>query len=276
MAMTAAGTISDVEIDAAAAAEADPSARSLGRGRYLYAIIDHAADGEPLGFTGVDAAPVYAIGDGRVAAVVSDSPDRRVRPERRKLAAHHDVLKRLMADHAVLPMAFGLIADGPDAVRRILRLNARAFDDQLERVRGKVEMGLRVAWDVPNIFEYATAIHAELAELRDRIFRGGREPSQDDKIELGRAFDRLMTEDREAHVDRVTRALAGRCVEITTNKPRDEREVMNLACLVDRDRLEDFELGVVESARGFDHNFAFDYNGPWPPHNFVEIDLRMS
>jgi len=32
--------------------------------------------------------------------------------------------------------------------------NRRAFEEQLERVTGKVEMGLRVAWDVPNIFEY--------------------------------------------------------------------------------------------------------------------------
>jgi hypothetical protein len=51
---------------------------------------------------------------------------------------------------------------------------------------------------------------------------------------------------------------------------------MNLACLVDRDRMKDFEAGVVEAARGFDHHFSFDFNGPWPPHNFVEIELRMS
>src|SRR5207253_2672636 len=105
------------------------------RGRYLYAIIDGGENTQPLGFTGLDGGEVYALGDEQVAAVVSDLPDRRVRPERRRLAAHHDVLKRLMADRAVLPMAFGLIADSPEAVRRILRLNRDAFDEQLERVR---------------------------------------------------------------------------------------------------------------------------------------------
>jgi hypothetical protein len=137
-------------------------------------------------------------------------------------------------------------------------------------------MGLRVKWDVPNIFEYAISIHPELAELRDRIFRGGREPSQDEKIELGRTFDRLISADREAHIERVERVFGGRVIEVISNKPRDDREVMNLACLIDRNQRNEFEHAVVEAAGAFDNNYAFDFNGPWPPHNFVEIQLRMS
>jgi Gas vesicle synthesis protein GvpL/GvpF len=252
------------------------STASQVRGRYLYAIVDGGGDREALGFEGVDGGEVYSLGDGRVSAVVSDLPDRKVRPERRKLAAHHEVLKKLMAGRTVLPMAFGLIADGPDSVRRILRLNSLVFAEQLLRLEGKVEMGLRISWDVPNIFEYALSVHPELAAVRDHIFRGGREPSQDDKIEVGRTFDRLMTQDREEHSEQVTEILEAHCAEIRTNKIRNEREVLNLACLVENDRMKDFEAGVIEAARSFDNHFAFDFNGPWPPHNFVEIELRMS
>jgi Gas vesicle synthesis protein GvpL/GvpF len=245
------------------------------RGRYLYAIVDRGADRSPLGLTGVDGGEVYALGDGRIAAIVSDLPDKKVRPERRRLAAHHEVMRRLMADHTVLPMAFGLIADGPESVRRILRLNQDAFEEQLGRLRDKVEMGLRVTWDVPNIFEYLIAVHPELAAYRDQIFRGGRAPSPDEKIELGRFFDRLLNADRQAAIDRVLRVMEPHCDSITVNKPRDERDVMNLACLVARDRLKDFEAGVVEAARGYNNDYAFDFNGPWPPHNFVEVELRL-
>jgi hypothetical protein len=246
------------------------------RGRYLYAIVDRDSDLPALTFRGLEDAEVYAIEDGQVAAIVSDLPDKKVRPERRRLAAHHEVLRRLMAHHTVLPMAFGLIADGQESVHRILRLNRDVFLEQLTRLRGKVEMGLRVNWDVQNIFEYIVAIHPELAVYRDQIFRGGREPSQDEKIELGRFFDRYLQADREACTERVTRLLEPRCAEIVANKTRDEREVMNLACLVDRDRLKDFETGVVEAARGFNNDFAFDFNGPWPPHNFVDVELTLS
>ena len=63
------------------------------------------------------------------------------------------------------------------------------------------------------------------------------------------------------------------CFEARENKPRTEREVMNLAFLVGRDKLKDFEDGVFESARLFDHHYAFDFSGPWPPHNFVDVSL---
>ena len=36
---------------------------------------------------------------------------------------------------------------------------------------------------------------------------------------------------------------------------------MNLACLVERDRVKEFEAAVIEAARGFDNHFAFDFNG---------------
>jgi hypothetical protein len=249
---------------------------SQARGRYLYAIIDGEIDRETSELKGMDNGEVYGIGEDGIAAVVSDLVDKRVRPERRRLAAHHNVLKRLMDGHTVLPMVFGVIADGPESIRRILRLNRKAFDEQLDRGRGKVEMGLRVTWDVPNIFEHTLGVHPDLAAYRDQIFRGGREPAQDEKIELGRSFDRLLNADRQDSIDRVVRALEPRCAEIVVSKPRDERDVMNLACLVDRARIGDFEAGVIGAARRFNNDFAFDFNGPWPPHNFVEVELRLS
>jgi hypothetical protein len=108
------------------------------RGRYLYAIVDRDLDDSPTGLQGMDDAPVYMIADGQIAAYVSDLPDKKVRPERRRLAAHHEVLRRLMARHSVLPMAFGLIADGPESVHRILRLNREVFAEQLAHCRGDV------------------------------------------------------------------------------------------------------------------------------------------
>ena len=36
-----------------------------------------------------------------------------------------------------------------------------------------------------------------------------------------------------------------------------------------------FEQGVFEAANRFDSHYAFDFNGPWTPHNFVEVDLMQ-
>lgn len=241
---------------------------------YLYAVAPASNDWN-FGPIGVDGGTVYSIANGRVSAVVSEVPQK-LRPERRQLAAHQEVLKRLMLEAgAVLPVSFGVVADDPEAIRRILSRNQKPFLEQLHRVTGRVELGLRVTWDVPNIFEYFVHTHPELRVTRDRFFGGHREPTQDDKIELGRLFDRLLVEDREAHTERVVEILTPNCVEIKQNKPRTEREAVNLACIVERDGQERFEGAVFEAAKLFDNSYAFDYNGPWAPHNFVDMTLDL-
>ena len=253
--------------------DCDGAAVPVAAGRnYLYAIV---AGGEPRSYKslGLDGKDVYTITVGRVAAVASGLVSPKIRPQRANLAAHQAVLKRLMAETTPLPIAFGTIAASPEAIRGILTRHQRAFLSQLQRVGGKVEMGLRVAWDVPNIFEYFVNTHAELRLARDRVVGSRREATQDEKIELGRMFDRLLTEDRENHVQEVERALGSACFETKASQCRTEREVMNLACLVGRNAQAEFDAAVFEAAKRFDNHFAFDYSGPWAPHNFVDLDL---
>lgn len=245
-----------------------------GSGRYLYAITDEV-EHPVCGDIGVNGATVYPVSQGPIMALVSDITEKRIRPERKNLVAHHAVVKHLMEQTTVLPVAFGTIAGSPKAVREILTENSDTFVEQLDRVRGKVEMGLRVTWDVPNIFEYFVKRHPQLAELRDSVLGKQRGPSQEDKIELGRLFDRLLAQDRERHTEMVTGVLAPHCADIKENQPREEREVMHLACLVERNAKNAFEDDVFEAAKQFDNSFAFDFNGPWAPHHFVSVALEV-
>lgn len=242
--------------------------------RYIYAIIS-GAQSRTFGDMGIDGREVYVIPGERIAAVVSDVSAERLRPERSHLAAHQGVLKKLMTESTPLPMSFGIVADSAQAVRTMLSRNQHELLQQLRRVAGRVEMGLRATWDLPNIFEYFVNIHPELRLARDRFLGGNREPTQDQKIEVGRMFDRLLNDDRETYADKVKAVLAPHCSEIEDKKCRNEREVMNLVCLVERTAMSRFENGVFEAAKLFDNNFAFDYNGPWAPHNFVQIDLQL-
>jgi hypothetical protein len=240
--------------------------------RYLFAIID-AANLVPCTCPGMDEKGISTITEGRLAAVVSGTTGPKIRPERRHLARHQEVLKQLLSHTTPLPMSFGIVADDPEAIRKILRRNQRLFLEQMQHVAGKVEMGLRVSWDVPNIFEYFVNTNAELRSARDLLLGGNRQPTQEDKIELGRMFDRLLREERDSHTEQVEQILAGACSEVKASKCRNEREVMNLACLVGRDAQESFGKAVFQAAQRFDNNFVFDYNGPWAPHNFVEVTL---
>jgi hypothetical protein len=251
---------------------AKKSANSVGR--YIYAVIAGREE-RTYGPLGIDGGAVYSLSDKHVQAIVSDVANSKMRPERRNIAAHQQVISWLMEETTPLPMSFGVIADGPGAVRKILSVNRRAFLQQLANVSGKVEMGLRVTWDVPNVIEYFVLTHPQLRAARGRFLGSRRDPCQEDKIDLGRTFERILNEDREAYAEKVEEILSGCCADIKRNRPRNEREALNLACLVRREETAEFENAVFKAAKLFDNNFAFDYNGPWAPHNFVQIDLKL-
>ncbi|MFH1185908.1 MAG: GvpL/GvpF family gas vesicle protein [Chloroflexota bacterium] len=59
-------------------------------GKYLYAIVGGSGD-RSYGPIGINGSVVHTLSNGSVAAVVSDMMDKRIRPERKNLAAHHAV-----------------------------------------------------------------------------------------------------------------------------------------------------------------------------------------
>ena len=241
-------------------------------GKYLYALVEDSTP--PSGLTGVDGATVTTIAAGSVAAVVSDCAAGRLRPERRKLAAHFDVLKALMKDRTILPMAFGLVADDDKQVRAILTQNRSTFAAQLRRFQGKVEMDLKLTWDVPNIFEFFVATQPELRAMRDKVFAHGR-PTQDRMMDLGRFFESTLDEVRMIHRIALLRAITPNVAEVKELKPKAESEIVNLAILVESGSRTQFEAGVNVAAGAFGEDIVFELTGPFPPHNFVEMRLAF-
>jgi len=244
-------------------------------GKYIYGFMRNGAK-PTFTIPGIDGKPVFTISDNGVAAVVSDGPDGKLRPERKHLSAHHSVIKEIMKTLTILPVSFGVVADNEASIKKILKLNHDNFISQLKRMEGKVEMGLKIDWDVENIFEFMVRKHRTLELFRDNIFLKPTGATQEEKLELGRMFETILNEDREKHIATVQDILKDYCCEIKVNKPKDENTIMKLACLVEKTKLEQFEKGVFEAAKEFDDNYAFDFNGPWAPHNFVDIKLKTA
>jgi hypothetical protein len=244
-------------------------------GLYLYGITLHQGD-VPVEVPGIDNAEVEQLVEGPLAAIVTRVADRKIRPQRSNLAAHHHVLRDLTNQRPVLPVAFGTIADDESQLREVLRKNHDTLVEQLQRLEGRIEMGLGVYWETANIFEFFVATHRELEEMRNRLFRPGRMPTFDEKMEMGRQFESLLRESRRRHTDQVVQALSPFCVEIRPLDPGEEKMIMKLACLVEKDRRQQWEDGIQEVARHFDNHYCFKYTGPWAPHNFVDIDLELT
>jgi hypothetical protein len=185
-----------------------------GRPKILYAL--SAANGETLRYKvmGLESAAVYAIDHKGLRAVVSDTLSPRVRPERRNITAHQAVLHSLLEQQeSVLPMRFGVIARNAETVKKLLETNQRSIKEHLERLKGRVEMGLRVSWDTSNIYEYFVATHQVLREARDEVWSKSNNVKRDEKVELGQLYESLRTADRTECSEKVKDVLLDYCEE---------------------------------------------------------------
>lgn len=245
-----------------------------GRPKILYALCSGGGEAPSYKVKGLEAAAVYAIDNGGLRAIVSDTLSPRVRPERRNITAHQTVLHYLMEQETVLPMRFGVIARNAEAVKKLLETNSKSIKEHFKRLEGRVEMGLRVSWDTSNIYEYFVATHPVLREARDEVWNKSTNIQRDQKVELGRLYESLRAADRKDCAEKVKEVLADYCEDIVENPVKREKDIMNLACLVERKHMDDFAKGVFKASKLFDNVYLFDYTGPWAPHNFVTLDLH--
>jgi hypothetical protein len=246
-------------------------------GTYLYAVVPKAVAPKLGRIQGIEQGRVYTVESGDLAAVVGDIPSREeLRPERRLVAAHQDVLERAAeASPAVLPVSFGTIAENPEDVRELLVRYEQDLSGQMQHVQGKVQMGVRVSYTAsrPSVFEFVVANSPELRETRDRIARSGREPTRDEKIDLGQMVDAVLGNLRDEYARRVEQAL-GAVAECKRNPARQEREFVNEAFLVPKDRQAEFEAAVQSLGGLFPDSFTVEELGPFPPYDFVQLHVQ--
>jgi len=246
---------------------------STPKGRYLYSVVPaEAVDKLELDVAGIDGAEVHPLVCGALAAIVSDVEPRELRPERRNLAAHSAVMRTLMDQTHLLPVAFGIVAGSEREVRELLADHEAEMVEQLEGVKDRVEMGIRGVLRVEDIFQYFVEKLPELRRMRDEVYAGG-EPSREEKIELGQAFAEYLQEFQDEWADAAVEHLRS-IGRIRVNEPRSEEEALNLAVLVPRGEMEAFTRAVEELAPTFDEHIELNVTGPWPPYNFVDLRIR--
>lgn len=242
-------------------------------GRYIYGII-RASEAPRIDAdvpNGLNDAELSVIQAGSVAAIVSPSEICRLRPQRRLLAAHQNVVDWISRERSLLPVAFGLIADSEDDVKALLTKHQDVLSTQLDVVDGRIEMTVTLNWAVENIFQFFVDRHQDLREARESLASGN--ASRDQLIAVGQLFERLQAEERERLSAEVIAGFEKMTVQVENQPPKDETQIFRAAFLIARNDVEAFESQVYEIAKGFDENFSFSFNGPWPPYSFVKLNL---
>lgn len=240
-------------------------------GLYVYAIgRPGAIELPPL--LGVLDQPTFQLGTQSLCVVVSDCKHDTIRAERRHISAAQRVLATLNARFDLLPMAFGTVTKSETDLRRFLNEHNEALTAQLQRISGSIEMSLRLTLEVADPVAYLVERTPALQVARDRTFRGRRPPSHEAKIRLGQMVEDVLHKYRNARTEEVLAVVGPTCAEVIALPVRQGKEIANLAALVARSAVDQFEAAVHASVEQTDEDIAFSIGGPWPPHNFVQFE----
>ena len=156
------------------------------------------------------------------------------------LVRHDQLLRRMMLVSTVVPFCYRTVLPSVDEATAELVPRARVFEAAIGRVRGRVELAMRVG---PTA---ATAAGAPAGE--------------------GRAYLRTKALN-SSMVRRLHGTLTGyaHCAHISV----DSKGGASAAYLIDAGRVDEFCGMAVRTANGIDGLSDVSLTGPWPPYTFA-------
>lgn len=174
---------------------------------------------------------------------------------------HARVIAGCFAQSTVLPFRFGTTFEDDDALRRSVRSNQRHFMANVERLRGKAEMHLKVLVD--DVCPEA---------------RGSKQPQGS-----GQQYLSQLRESASRQRERQSRARAlsvqmhrmflPLAEEITCKRTDSGKMLLDIAHLVDKKTVERYQ-NKYSSATLQMKDCNMQLSGPWPPYHFVHRDQR--
>ncbi|MCG2675927.1 GvpL/GvpF family gas vesicle protein [bacterium] len=249
--------------------------------RYLYCIAD-SKEKTSLGKIGIENNEVYTIPYKDLCAVVHNSSTEPYKSEDNEVVkgwvkTHEEVVEAAWKRFAaVLPLGFDTIIKGEEkktpeeSMRDWLKEDYENLRQKMEKVRGKAEYGVQVSWDPRVIAQKLSEVSSKIRKLQEEMESKPKGTAYLYKQKLEKALKEEMTKEADEcfkdFYEKIRKCVADLRVE-KTKKEKDRQMLMNLSCLVDKDRVKVLgdELEKINNLDGFFVRFT----GPWPPYSFV-------
>jgi hypothetical protein len=175
---------------------------------------------------------------------------------------HARVIAGCFAQSTVLPFRFGTTFEDDDAMRRSVRSNQRHFMANVERLRGKAEMHLKVLVD--DVCPEARGASKQPQAAGQQYLSQLRESASRQRERQSRA--RALS----VQMHRMFLPLAE---EITCKRTDSGKMLLDIAHLVDKKTVERYQ-NKYSSATLQMKDCNMQLSGPWPPYHFVHRDQR--
>ena len=221
---------------------------------YVYAVIT-GIDANVLPVSGMEDGPVVLRRFGELTIAFSEHERAPVATAPENLLRHEQVVERFMSADSLLPARFGTLFESDAALGECVARNRVALLEGLDRVRGCVEMGVRVFW----------------TQAADPP-RDASRPATGREYLLRRAEDEhdRRRKEQEAHqlAEVLHAPLSAAAVQSTCRVLVAPQLPLSGAYLIRRERMDEFRR-TVQALASAHPGLRMLCTGPWPCYHFA-------
>jgi hypothetical protein len=225
---------------------------------------------------GIGDRPIHLITHRDLAIVVSDMLSERQQATRANLLRHTEVLESVMQYQQILPIRFGIAArDEDEIISRVLKSNYWNFNELLEKLKGKKELGLKILCNVQQILQILVERDTQIRKLRDSLSELTDSAAYHEKIKLGRMLEAAFTQWKSDINTEVLASLTPLSEEHQENRLLTENMIFNNAFLIASENEPEFDRRLNALGDKYENILTFKYTGIAPPYNFVNLAVKI-
>lgn len=241
----------------------------MNNGKYVYCFIEGRFS-EQINITGMgNYGKVYFISYEGITAAVSDTPLIKFDPSRKNAIMHTNIIHELMKYNNIVPCNFGNVFKCKEDLLTFMKETYKYIIANLEKVRDKIEVGLRVFWKKDT---FADEIETkDIKKFRNSLTQDVSSNTYYAQMELGKMVEEQVDNLREKYAASIYKPIALNAVEAKFNESSNPMMIINAAFLVWKYEEKEFDLLVKTYIDKYSDRLEFSYSGPWPPYNFTDI-----
>ena len=233
---------------------------------YTYAIIDSNSKISDT-INGLEGIGVYNIPYRDMGIVVSSHSEQIQNITKDHILKYEEIVERLMEDFTVLPMRFLTLFNREEDVLLMMQEHYNGFKGNLDRLRNKVEFGIKVIWQgetIKNrIIESSKKCYANLV-IPDNSPGKSFVKEKFEKYKIDKEFE----EEADRCITIIDYFFSRFIAEKKLEKLKSDNLLLSASYLIEKEKQKDF-IEVFEKIRAAPGDLKFLLSGPWPPYNFI-------
>lgn len=233
---------------------------------YAYCLVEDLDEVDPH-TRGLAGAAVRLMKSDDLGVIVSDSESETVRVTKENALEHAAVVRSVLDRTTPLPFRFGALLS-EQQLKSYLSTHAPALKNQLARVRGCVEMNLKIMWQLPTT-EAASSAARDPAAGPGTTFLKEKQRKLFGDEQRGQQIAELSTMLRDALGEGLIME------EQITLRPSQRSVLAAVAHLVKTPQIRQYRERVAETLTSRS-DFRVMVSGPWPPYSFANIELEFN